>query len=188
MARKTTSSRSPARHAAEASRRVWFVTFPGAELLDLAGPWAVLAHTNDALERPAYELVPVSVDGGTLTTRHALDIGSTRPLAAVSRGPLPHTIVVAGGAASAELPRAERAFAGWLARRRLELPRIVSICTGAFVLQAAGLLDKRRATTHWELLQKLAELSPETEVIEDAIFVRDGDVWTSAGITAGIDL
>jgi transcriptional regulator GlxA family with amidase domain len=76
----------------------------------------------------------------------------------------------------------------WVARFAGRIPCIVSICTGAFVLCAAGVLDGKRATTHWSYLQELRARFPKVEVVDEGIFVRDGKVWTSAGVTAGIDL
>jgi transcriptional regulator GlxA family with amidase domain len=171
-----------------ASRVVWMFTFPRAEVLDLAGPWAVLGHANDVLGRRAYEPVVVSVDGGEVASRHDLRIAASKSLVAASRGASPHTIVVAGGTPHATLPEAELRLAAWLRRRHADVPRIVSICTGAFVLGAAGLLDGRRATTHWAVLEALEQAFPRAKVVDDGIFQRHGRIWTSAGVTAGIDL
>jgi transcriptional regulator GlxA family with amidase domain len=169
-------------------RVVWFFTFPRAELLDLAGPWAVLGHANDVLGRHAYQPIVVSTTGGTISTRHELAIAGTKSLKAARRGKRPHTIVVAGGMPSATLPDAESRLARWLRLHHREVPRIVSICTGAFVLGSAGLLDGHRVTTHWAVLDTLVQLFPRAKVVNDGIFQRDGRLWTSAGVTAGIDL
>jgi len=163
-------------------------TFPRAELLDLAGPWSVLGHTNDVLGRRAYAPMVVSVDGGEVASRHDLRIAASKSLAAASRGTRPHTIVVAGGTPHATLPTSEHKLAAWLRRHHADVPRLVSICTGAFVLGAAGLLDGRRATTHWAVLEALAQAFPRAKVVDDGIFQRQGRIWTSAGVTAGIDL
>ena len=171
-----------------ASRVFWIFTFPRAELLDLAGPWAVLGHANDVLGRRAYEPKVVSVYGGQVASRHGLKIAATQSLAAASRRARPHTIVVAGGEPRANLPAAERGLATWLERHHAGVPRIVSICTGAFVLGAAGLLDGRRATTHWAVLDTLARAFPRAKVVDEGIFQRSGRIWTSAGVSAGIDL
>src|SRR4051812_20693893 len=171
-----------------APRIVWMFTFPRAELLDLAGPWAVLGHANDVAGRRAYEPMVVSAAGGTVATRHDLAIAETRSLAAAARGKSPHTIVVAGGTPEPSAPDAERKLAHWLRRHHAKVPRIVSICTGAFVLGNAALLDGRRVTTHWAVLDTLAAAFPRANVVNDGIFQRDGRIWTSAGVTAGIDL
>jgi transcriptional regulator GlxA family with amidase domain len=171
-----------------ATRTVWMFTFPRAELLDLAGPWAVLGHANDVAGRRAYEPMVVSAGGGTVATRHGLAIADTGSLAAAARGRKPHTIVIAGGTPEANAPEPERKVARWLRRHHDNVPRIVSICTGAFVLGNAALLDGRRVTTHWAVLDTLAASFPRAKVVSEGIFQRDGRIWTSAGVTAGVDL
>lgn len=171
-----------------APRTVWMFTFPRAELLDLTGPWAVLGHANDVAGRRVYEPLVVSAGGGTVATRHGLAIADTRSLAVAARGRRPHTIVVAGGTPEATPPEAERKVAHWLRHHHDHVPRIVSICTGAFVLGNAALLDGRRVTTHWAVLDTLATSFPRATVVDEGIFQRDGRIWTSAGVTAGIDL
>jgi transcriptional regulator GlxA family with amidase domain len=169
-------------------RVVWFFTFPRAELLDLAGPWSVLGHANDVLGRRAYEPLVVTMAGGTVATRHDLVVAATRSLAQARRGRRPHTVVVAGGTPDATVPEAETRLASWLRRHHRDVPRIVSICTGAFILGAAGLLDGRRVTTHWAVLAALGAAFPRATVVDEGIFLRTGKVWTSAGVAAGIDL
>jgi transcriptional regulator GlxA family with amidase domain len=169
-------------------RQVWFVTFPDAEVLDLSGPWAVLGHANDLVGRTVYALHLVSPLGGPISTRHALTLGGARSLRQMTRLGRPDLLVVAGGSRSATLPPAEMKLAGWLRRHHSEIPRLVSICTGAFLLGEAGLLDGRRATTHWKFLPDFKQRFPKIKVVEESIFVRAGRIWTSAGVTAGIDL
>jgi transcriptional regulator GlxA family with amidase domain len=164
------------------SRIVWFLTPQGTELLDVAGPWEVFGHANDVLEREVYRLLIATGSGGKMRTRHGLHIAQTLPLRSL-RG-RPHTVIVAGG--SPHLPN-EIKLIKYL-RHIGETPRIASICTGAFVLAEAGILDGRRATTHWRFINKLRERFPKVLVEDKGIFVKDGNVWTSAGITAGIDL
>jgi transcriptional regulator GlxA family with amidase domain len=130
----------------------------------------------------------VSAAGGTVATRHDLAIAETKSLAAAARGRTPHTVVVAGGTPEPAAPEAERKLAHWLRRHHEKVPRIVSICTGAFVLGNAALLDGRRVTTHWAVLDRLATSFPRANVVNEGIFERDGRIWTSAGVTAGIDL
>ena len=173
---------------APATRRVWVICCPGTELLDVAGPWEVLGHANDVLGRPAYDLRLVAPLGGEVRSRHGLTLSATQSLAQASRAGRPHTLVVGGGAPVDELPPSEAHAARWLRRHHREVPRVVSICTGAFVLGAAGLLDGRRATTHWRFLELLRRRCPRAHIDDERLYVRDGKVWTSAGITAGIDL
>ena len=108
-----------------APRIVWMFTFPRAELLDLAGPWAVLGHANDVAGRRAYEPIVVSAGGGTVATRHELAIAETKSLATAARGKRPHTIVVVGGTPQVSAPESERKLAHWL-RRHHEMCRASS--------------------------------------------------------------
>lgn len=171
-----------------APRQVWFVTFPGAELLDLAGPWAVLGHTNDEVGREVYAAHLVTPLGGDVRTRHGLALGGARSLRQATRLGRPDMLVVAGGSPGAPLPPSQATLVRWLRLKQREIPRLVSICTGAFVLGEAGLLNGRRATTHWRFLDDLRQRFPKARVVDEEIFVRDGRLSTSAGITAGIDL
>ena len=169
-------------------RRVWVVTFPGAELLDVSGPWEVLSHTNDVLGRRAYELELVTPLPGDLMTRHGIALGGARTLRAAEARGLPSVLLVAGGTPLVPLPAAEAKFVAWARRRQRDVGLWVSICTGAFVLGEAGLLDGQRATTHWRWTAELRVRFPRATVTDDRIYERSSRVWTSAGITAGIDL
>lgn len=172
----------------ETSRRVWIVGCPGAELLDITGPWEVLCHANDVLERRAYELQLVVPLGGAVDTRHGLTIGPARSLRQASRAGRPHTLMVAGADPRPASSPAQLDLVRWLRRHHHALTRVASICTGAFVLGEAGLLDDRRATTHWRFLDLLRRRHPRTRVDDERLYVHDGPIWTSAGVTAGIDL
>ena len=173
----------------ERPRRVWFLASPGAEMLGVTGPWAVLGHANDALGRQAYAPQLVTVAGGSLRTGHGLELAGARSLRSATRLGLPDDVVVAGCPRALDGPAPEPGFVAWLRRHHARIPRLISICGGAFVLGEAGLLDGRRATTHWRLCSASCGGGfPETRVIDDEIYARDGRVWTSAGITAGIDL
>ena len=169
-------------------RQVWFVTFPDSELLDLSGPWAVLGYANEISGRPVYATHLVAPTGGGVRTRHGLVLSGARSLDEMMAHDVPDTLVIAGSAAMDGLPRSERRFVGWLRDHHREIHRIVSVCTGSFVLGEAGLLDGRRATTHWRYRDALRLRFPKARVADDDIFLCDGRIWTSAGITAGIDL
>jgi transcriptional regulator GlxA family with amidase domain len=169
------------------TRTVWLVVFPGSELLDVSGPWEVFGHTNDVLGREDFAMQLVAPRGGEIRTRHGVVIGGVRTLP-VRPTALPDIAIVAGGSPQAPLPGAEATLVPWLRRHQSRIGSIVSICTGAFVLGEAGLLDGRRATTHWRFRDDLRVRFPRARVVDDGIFVRDGRLWTSAGITAGIDL
>jgi transcriptional regulator GlxA family with amidase domain len=165
---------------------VWFLVVPGTGVLDIAGPWEVLGHANDVLGRAAYQLEALGPSAPTARTRHGLVVTGLRPLPR-SGGRLPDVAIVAG-APMRPLPAVDARLVPWLRRFHARIPTVVSICTGAFVLGAAGLLDGRRATTHWMFLDELRARFPAARVVDEGIFVKDRGVWTSAGITAGIDL
>jgi len=138
------------------------------------------------LGRTAYQLELLGTQAPATPTRHGLILGGVRPL---PRAParLPDVAIVAGGP-RARPPREQEAVVTWLRRHHARIHTVVSICTGAFLLGRAGLLDGRRATTHWMALDELRAQCPAAQVVDDGIFVEDRGVWTSAGITADIDL
>ena len=171
---------------AKAPKRVWFLVLPRTGMLNLAGPWEVMGHANDILGRTAYDLAVVGPRAPAFETRHGLTLGGVRPLPRAGAR-LPDVAIVAGAPRAA--PAADQAqLVAWLRRHHARIPTVVSICTGAFVLAAAGVLDGKRATTHWMYLDELRSRFPAARVVDEGIFVRDGRIWTSAGITAGIDL
>ncbi|MFD4507939.1 GlxA family transcriptional regulator [Streptomyces sp. NPDC058457] len=164
------------------AHRVGFVVFDGVTMLDVSGPSEVL-HQAGRLADP-YELVLVSPAGGTVTTSAGLALTGT--VRAADAGPV-DTVLVAGGDRLAERPIED----GLLATARDltgRARRVASVCTGAFVLGELGLLDDRRATTHWRHAATFARRYPRVRVEPDAIHIRDGRYVTSAGISAGIDL
>ena len=169
-----------------ASKRVWFLVLPRTGVLNIAGPWDVMGHANDILGRPAYELAAVGPRAPAIETRHGLVVSGVRPLPRDGRR-LPDVAIVAG-APVRPLPGEQTEVVSWLRRHHARIPTVVSICTGAFALAAAGVLDGKRATTHWMYLDELRSRFPAVRVVDEGIFVKDGRVWTSAGITAGIDL
>jgi len=168
-------------------KRVWFLILPRTGLLDIAGPWEVLGHANEVLGRIAYQLEAVGPSAPAAATRHGLVVSGLRPLPArASR--LPDIAIVAGASPLDPLPADQAPIVPWLRRHKDRIPTLISICTGAFVLAAAGVLDGRRATTHWLYLEELRARFPAARVVDEGIYVEDRGVWTSAGITAGIDL
>jgi transcriptional regulator GlxA family with amidase domain len=169
-------------------RHVWFVVFPGAELLDLSGPWSVLGYANEVAGLQIYAPQLVASTGGGIATRHGIVLGGARSLKEAARRGMPDILVVAGGAPTNGLSADEAKVARWLRDNHRGIGRIISVCTGAFVLGEAGLLDGREATTHWQYRQDLRRRFPKARIVRDDIFLRDGRIWTSAGITAGIDL
>ncbi|HVU51190.1 MAG TPA: GlxA family transcriptional regulator [Polyangia bacterium] len=171
-----------------APKRVWFLVVPRTGVLDLAGPWEVLGHANEVLGRVAYELEAVGPTTPSVRTRHGLVVSGLRPLPRPgARVRLPDVAIVAGAPVFPR-PQEQASLVSWLRRHRARIPTLASVCTGAFVLGAAGVLDGRRATTHWQFLGELRARYPSARVVDEGIYVKDGDVWTSAGITAGIDM
>jgi len=169
------------------SKRVWFLVAPRVSMLNVAGPWEVLGHANDLLGRAAYLLEGYGPTAPAIQTRFGLSLGGLRPLPSRLDRP-PDVVVVAGGSPAERLPEDHAPIVPWLRRHRPRIPTVVSVCTGAFLLAAAGILDGRRATTHWLHLDDLRARFPAIRVVDDGIFVQDRGVWTSAGVTAGIDL
>jgi transcriptional regulator GlxA family with amidase domain len=168
-------------------RKIWFLVLPRTGLLNIAGPWEVFGHTNEILGRVAYQLEAVGPGAPASPTRHGLVVSGVRPLPRSPRQ-LPHVAIVAGASPLEPLPEDQAPLLAWLRRHQARIPTLVSICTGAFMLGAAGVLDGRRATTHWMYLARLRARFPAARVVDGGVYVKDGRVWTSAGITAGIDL
>jgi len=165
-------------------RYVVIVGFPEVQALDVVGPLEVFAMANRHDAEPAYATSVVSASGRTITTSSGLSLATDR--ASRHRTPI-DTLVVAGGPGTAAA-MADDSLIGWLRRAAGSARRVTSVCSGAFLLAQAGLLDGRRATTHWSACDTLARSFPGVDVDADRIYVQDGNVWTSAGVTAGIDL
>ena len=161
------------------TRATAIVIHPGFQLLDAAGPTAAF-EIAERFRPGSYDLKLLAPGGGQVESSSGLKL-STEPLA----GGEFDTVIVSGG----ELVRSMAAFheiAGWLNQVRAR--RTASVCSGAFLLAKAGLLDGRRATTHWASTDHFGRLYPKVRLDAERIFIQDGDVWTSAGISAGIDL
>ena len=165
-------------------RRIVIVTSPGAQILDVTGPLEVFSTASRFVPAVSYRTQVVSSRGGPVLASCGLEF-ATMAIASV-RYPV-DTVVVAGGPETDMCNRDDHLLAQ-LRRLSRTTRRMTSVCSGAFLLAAAGLLNDRRATTHWRLCPDLAHEFPDVTVEADAIFVRDGNVWTSAGVTAGIDL
>ncbi|MGA7807849.1 GlxA family transcriptional regulator [Bradyrhizobium sp.] len=172
-----------------ASRVIEVLAYPSVQLLDVTGPSQVFASTNDVVAEagdatPPYELRVVSRAGLGVAASAGVGL-ATVPLPPVGT-PL-DTLVIAGGP-GVEAAIADPALVDWIRLRAKDARRVASVCTGAFLLAASGVLDGRRVATHWSLAAELARRFPAIHVEPDPIFVRDGRVWTSAGVTSGIDL
>jgi transcriptional regulator GlxA family with amidase domain len=164
--------------------RVVVLAFEGVQSLDVTGPVEAFSVATRYFGGE-YAIELVTPDGGPARASSGLSLNADRAAADV-RGPI-GTLVVAGGEGALRTAKDERTLA-WVRDAAARSERVASVCTGAFILAAAGLLDGRRATTHWDSCQRLAERHPQITVESDPIFVRDGNVLTSAGVTAGIDL
>ena len=175
-------------------RRVVGIVFPGFQVLDATGPLEVFSAASRLLEpshvravgQPieAYRVELVSSRGGLVTSSSgiAVETGATRQV----RGAI-DTLIVAGGAGIRDAV-SDRSLVAWTARTAPRARRVVSVCTGAFLLAEGGLLDGVRATTHWASCRALARAYPNVTVDPDPIFIRQGKVATSAGVTTGMDL
>lgn len=164
------------------------LTFPDVQMLDVAGPVQVFSDANHQAARPhappPYRIRAIAPEGAQIRATSGLAF-ATEPLPDPTE-PL-DTLIVAGG--QGVMRAAEDAsLVEWLKVRAGAARRTASVCTGAFLLAAAGLLDRRRAVTHWEVCDLLRRRHPAVTVESDPIFVRDGPMWSSAGVTAGIDL
>lgn len=160
------------------------VTFPGAQILDVTGPLEVFSTASRLIPRAEYRTEVVSTRGGPVLASCGLRFATTM-VAAV--GDDVDTLVVAGGQDMRE-PAEDDDLVLHVRRLAASARRVTSVCSGAFLMAAAGVLDGRRATTHWAECELLGRDYPQVAVDPDAIYVQDGNVWTSAGITAGIDL
>ena len=166
------------------TRQVVIVGFPGIQALDVVGPFEVFTAAS-LLLGGGYEVVLASVDGEPATTPMGLAL-ACRPLPDPGAGI--DTVVLPGGG-GVDAARANPAIIGWIQAVAGSARRIVSVCTGAFLAAEAGLLDGRRATTHWAFAGRLASEYPGICVDAEPVFVRSSErVWTAAGVTAGIDL
>jgi transcriptional regulator GlxA family with amidase domain len=198
-----------------APRNVVIVVYPGAQSLDVTGPLEVFSGAQTLLgvsgrgtsTRPpraeaegtghsrstddgngtdcGYRITVASRDGAPVATSSGLTIV---PHASIENAPTAIDTLLVTGGAGANRACEDRALIDWIAARAKTARRIASVCTGAYLLAAAGLLDGRRATTHWAAAAELARRHPLVSVDPEPIFVRDGPVWTSAGVTAGMDL
>jgi transcriptional regulator GlxA family with amidase domain len=180
------------------ARSVLILLFSGVQSLDVTGPLEVFAGAasyragagdsaragDDRQAGPAYRVSTASLGGEPVTTSSGLTLVPHADLRTTAGRDI-HTLIVPGGSGTSS-PDPE--LIGWLRRHAPSAQRITSVCTGAFLLAAAGLLSGRRATTHWAYSDALARRYPDVRVDPEPIYIRDGSIATSAGVTAGIDL
>jgi transcriptional regulator GlxA family with amidase domain len=171
----------------ERSLRVSILLFPDVEVLDFAGPFEVFSVAarihRAALGHPPFEVSTVACAHGPVRARHGLTVIPTH---AFDDAPGADILIVPGGVMTE--PRANPATLAWVKREAARAPLTASVCTGAFILAKLGLLDGRKATTHWEDIAELRRDYPHLEILENLAFVDTGDIVTSAGISAGIEM
>ncbi|MEX0839200.1 MAG: DJ-1/PfpI family protein [Parvibaculum sp.] len=165
------------------------LAYDAAQILDIAGPLQILSSALTSDGHPAYSVELVAVEPGPVSTTSGLVLRADRAISDVTSADLAalDILMVTGGFGSRAAMEDERVLA-FVRKAAAPACRVVSICTGAIILAAAGLLDGRRATTHWAYAPTMRKGFPAVTVEEDAIYVRDGKFWTSAGVTAGMDL
>lgn len=172
------------------SHRVVMLAYPQAQILDITGPLEVFARTtrwlrdHRGLRTPAYSIELVARRAGWVETSGGLRLFAARRYADVRHA---DTLLISGGIGF-ETALRDAALMKWIREQFANVQRIGSICTGAMLLAEAGLLDGQRATTHWAYCEQLARLAPRARVEPDALFVRSGKIYTSAGVTAGMDM
>src|SRR5436190_1442194 len=164
------------------AQKLFILAYDGCQLLDVAGPAAVFGAANAAAGQPAYDLQIVSAGGGLVTSNCGVALQSKKI------GGQPDTLLVAGGSRGLKAAMTRADVRRWLQKVAPRTHRYGSVCTGAFVLASAGLLDGKRVATHWASCARLAERFPAVSVDAEALYVVDGKVWTSAGVTTGIDM
>jgi transcriptional regulator GlxA family with amidase domain len=168
-------------------RNVAILAFPGCQVLDVSGPAMVFEAANNVSGKAHYSVHILSSKGGTIQTNSAVAL-VTKPLRELPPR-LIDTLLIAGGAASGlQMLVADRSVRNWAVRASARARRFGSVCTGTFALAHFDLLRGKRVATHWSVCSELAELCPEAHVDANALFVNDGRLWTSAGVTTGIDM
>ncbi|HEU5037700.1 MAG TPA: DJ-1/PfpI family protein [Nocardioides sp.] len=166
-------------------RTVAILAFDDMEVLDFAGPYEVFNVAGELGDGHPFSVFPVGLTRAPAVGRGGFAVV---PTCSIDDAPPPDLLVIPGGAGSRELTRDERLLA-WVRERAAEVELLMSVCTGALVLGAAGLLERRPATTHHDAYDELAAISPTTKVIRGQRFVRSSDtILTSAGVSAGVDL
>lgn len=167
-------------------RTIVFIAFDGFQILDVTGPASVFAEASEIAGTCHYEIVVASLSGGVVASGSGIEIATAN----AHEIALDHasTIIVPG---ASEGPLRKAMASGvieWVASNNGEAARVCSVCTGAFLLAASGILPVGRITTHWMATDRLSAMFPTLTVDDKALYVRDGRVWTSAGVSTGIDM
>jgi transcriptional regulator GlxA family with amidase domain len=179
-----TPARSELIHERRQQRHIGLLIFDGVEELDAVGPWEVLAHWTHEHPEDGWNISCLSAGGAEVTGAKNLVLGAHHPSA---DAPALDVLIHPGGIGTRRLLR-DPEHLDWVRAQREAVPLMASVCTGSLVYAAAGLLIRRRATTHWASLNLLSEIDPTVVTDVAARFVDDGDIITSAGVSAGIDM
>lgn len=166
---------------------VAILTFCGCQVLDVTGPAMVFEAGNIASGKVHYNVHVLSAKGGTIQTNSAVAL-VTKPLRKLPPRAIDTLLIAGGDASGLRTLVTNRSVRKWTIRGSARARRFGSVCTGTFALAHFGLLGGKRVATHWSACSELAELCPETHVDANALFVNDGRLWTSAGVTTGIDM
>ncbi|MDK2375050.1 GlxA family transcriptional regulator [Serratia fonticola] len=163
---------------------IHFILFDDINILDFSGPLQVFSSANKFIGYEYYIVKVISNTNGWVTTNSGVKL-QTFPLSEMDT--TVDTLIICGGSGVREASE-DKELISWVQHQAEYARRIVSICSGAFILAKSGILDGRRATTHWSACVELSKKYPSVKLDEDSIYVNDGHIWTSAGVTAGIDL
>lgn len=165
------------------------VVYPGFKAVEAIGPMSVFEYANLHRQRrglaPGYDVRVASFKLGQVRSDTLMSLEATKVINTLS---IPHTVIVVGARHIHDALIESAAIIDWIAEAAPRIDRLTSLCSGAFFLAAAGVLDGKRATTHWGVADRLQTDFPAVEVDADAIFICSDNVWTSAGVTAGMDL
>lgn len=179
-------------HHHDSAHRVDLVIYPGFKALEAIGPMSVFDYANVHLRRhgrpDGYAVRVVAAQAGPVPSDTLMSLTATRTLSEVEEDGTGCTVLLVGSRHIEQVLAASPDLVAWTARVAPRVARLIALCSGSFFLAAAGLLDGRRAATHWGVAGLLRQRYPAIDVDPDAIYVRDGALWTSAGVTAGIDL
>jgi len=173
-----------------APHRILLLAFPNGQLLDIAGPRQMFAGANDELSRQVYRTEIAAPQAGPFATSSGVRLVADISFAQITNKRLAriHTLITVGGEPGMRQELARGNVTDIVSRAIGRVSRIASVCTGTFFLAAAGALDGRRAATHWSEVEALRRFRPAVLVDGDAIHIEDRGIWTSAGVTAGMDL
>jgi transcriptional regulator GlxA family with amidase domain len=169
------------------TQRIILVGYDGVQGLDVLGPAEAFGTAARHFAHARYQVLLAHVGGGTVRATSGISL-VTQDLRRIAPGRGDTVLVVGGSDAAVRAAAGNAPLLRWLTRAARVVRRVGSVCSGAFLLAHAGLLDGRRAATHWSACRELAQRYPRVTVDPDSIFVRDGKIWTSAGVTAGIDM